>query len=59
MEALYATQMGLAIAVPGLLMGGMLHHRQQKLTIELDELKALLAGALAGAHAGAHATARV
>lgn len=46
-EALYATQMGLAIAVPGLLMGGMLHHREQKLAIELDELKALLAGALA------------
>jgi biopolymer transport protein ExbB len=45
-EALYATQMGLAIAVPGLLMGGFLHHREQKLRVELEELKALLSGAL-------------
>jgi biopolymer transport protein ExbB len=44
-EALLATQMGLAIAVPGLLMGGMLHHRQQKLELELEELKELLGGA--------------
>lgn len=44
-EALYATQMGLAIAVPGLLMGGVLHHRQHKLQLELEELKALLCGA--------------
>lgn len=45
-EALLATQMGLAIAVPGLLTGGMLHHRQQKLAIELEELKAILSGAM-------------
>lgn len=45
-EALYATQMGLAIAVPGLLMGGVLHHKERKLALELEELKALLAGAL-------------
>lgn len=45
-EALYATQMGLAIAVPGLLMGGVLHHREQKLALELEELKELLGGAL-------------
>jgi biopolymer transport protein ExbB len=44
-EALYATQMGLAVAVPGLLMGGLLRHRQQKLELELDELKELLEGA--------------
>lgn len=47
-EALYATQMGLAVAVPGLLTGGMLHHRQQKLELELDQLKELLSGAWKG-----------
>jgi biopolymer transport protein ExbB len=45
-EALYATQMGLAIAVPGLLMGGILHHREERLAMELDELKEIFAGAL-------------
>jgi biopolymer transport protein ExbB len=45
-EALYATQMGLAIAVPGLLAGGMLYHKQQTLELEFDALKALLGGAL-------------
>ncbi|MEQ1564996.1 MAG: MotA/TolQ/ExbB proton channel family protein [Myxococcota bacterium] len=44
-EALYATQMGLAIAVPGLLMGGFLHHREERLQHELDELKEILGGA--------------
>jgi biopolymer transport protein ExbB len=43
-EALLATQMGLAIAVPGLLMGGLLHHRQQKIALEIEELKELLGG---------------
>ena len=46
-EALYCTQVGLAVAVPGLLMGGLLHHRQQRLLLELDELRELLGGALA------------
>ncbi len=50
-EALYATQMGLAIAVPGLLVGGILHHREQKLTQELFGLKELLRGAWRGAAA--------
>lgn len=45
-EALYATQMGLAIAVPGLLMGGILHHRQERLSLELEQLKELLGGAM-------------
>ena len=44
-EALYATQMGLAIAVPGLLMGGALHQRQTTLARELQALKAIYAGA--------------
>ncbi len=47
-EALYATQMGLAVAVPGLLMGGFLAHRQHIIGHELDELKELLGGALEG-----------
>ena len=45
-EALYATQMGLAIAVPGLLMGGMLHHREQNLAHDLEGLKAIFSGSL-------------
>jgi biopolymer transport protein ExbB len=45
-EALYATQMGLAIAVPGLLTDGVLHHRGERLTLELDELREILAGAM-------------
>lgn len=45
-EALYATQMGLAIAVPGLLAGGILDHHQQRLAHELATLKELLGGAL-------------
>jgi biopolymer transport protein ExbB len=45
-EALYATQMGLAIAVPGLLTGGFLHHKEERLATELDELKEILGGAL-------------
>jgi biopolymer transport protein ExbB len=44
-EALYATQVGLAIAVPGLLMGGALSRREQRLAAEIEELKAILAGA--------------
>ncbi len=47
-EALYATQMGLAIAVPGLLMGGILFHKQHKLRLEIEELKAMLSGAWKG-----------
>jgi biopolymer transport protein ExbB len=48
-EALYATQMGLAIAVPGLLVGGALHQRQASLRRDLDSLKAIFAGAERGA----------
>lgn len=44
-EALYATQMGLAIAVPGLLMAGFLKQREASLSTELEELKAILGGA--------------
>ena len=41
-EALYATQVGLAIAVPGLLMGGFLHHRERNLAHDLDALRSIL-----------------
>lgn len=41
-EALYATQMGLAIAVPGLLLGGYLQHIEQNLRNDLRELEAVL-----------------
>jgi biopolymer transport protein ExbB len=44
-EALLATQMGLAIAVPGLLTSGVLHHREHKLALELEQLKARFGGA--------------
>lgn len=47
-EALFATQMGLAVAVPGLLMAGFLRHRQDQLSHELGELKALLGGSWRG-----------
>lgn len=52
-EALYATQMGLAIAVPGLLVGGALHQRQARLRSDLDSLKAIFAGAERRAERGA------
>lgn len=39
-EALYATQMGLAIAVPGLLAGGYLKQRQRDIRVGLDVLRA-------------------
>jgi biopolymer transport protein ExbB len=45
-EALFSTQMGLAVAVPGLLVGRVLARRQALLAIELDEVKnAVCAGA--------------
>ena len=47
-EALYATQMGRAIAVPGLLAGGALHQRQARIRRDLASLKALFAGAAQG-----------
>lgn len=45
-EALFSTQLGLAVAVPGLLAGRILARRQALLAIELDEVKnAVCAGA--------------
>lgn len=47
-EALYATQMGLAIAVPGLLVGGLLRSREDALRVEIESIKALICGSWRG-----------
>ena len=41
-EALFTTQMGLAVAIPGLLVGRVLDRRQTVLETELDKLKDIL-----------------
>jgi len=41
-QALISTQMGLSVAIPGLLVGRILDRRQRKLVTELDRLKNLL-----------------
>ena len=41
-RALFTTQMGLAISIPGLLIGRMVEHRQNDIHRELDQLKDLI-----------------
>lgn len=41
-QALFTTQMGLAIAIPGLVVKGILDKRQQRLEVELAQLKDIL-----------------
>lgn len=41
-QALFTTQMGLAVAVPGLLVGNMLDRRQKSISTDLAQLKDLL-----------------
>ncbi len=41
-QALISTQMGLAVAIPGLLAGRILQRRQTRLEMELEQLKELL-----------------
>ncbi len=41
-EALVSTQVGLGVAIPGLLVGRMLNRKQERLTAELEELKNIL-----------------
>lgn len=41
-RALFTTQMGLAISIPGLLIGRMLERKQQKINQELDQIKDLV-----------------
>lgn len=43
-EALFSTQMGLAVAIPGLVLGRVLARREERLLTELDELRELLCG---------------
>jgi biopolymer transport protein ExbB len=41
-EALFSTQMGLAVAIPGMIAGRMLTRRQAKITLELAQIKNML-----------------
>lgn len=47
-QALFSTQMGLCVAVPGVIVGRLLDRRQRRFEEELDQIKALVGGALAG-----------
>ncbi|MEM9491412.1 MAG: MotA/TolQ/ExbB proton channel family protein [Myxococcota bacterium] len=44
-QALFSTQMGLCVAIPGVIVGRLLDRRQHRLEEELDQIKALLGGA--------------
>ena len=48
-QALVTTQMGLAVAIPGLILGGLLSARQTRLEDELTELAELLCARAGGA----------
>ncbi len=43
-QALFTTQMGLAVAIPGLVVNGMLQRKQRELLLELAQLKDILCG---------------
>ena len=43
-QALLTTQFGLAVAIPGLILKGLLDRRQRTIEIQLQELKALVCG---------------
>lgn len=43
-EALFSTQMGLCVAIPGVIVGRLLDRRQRRFEEELDQIKALLGG---------------
>ncbi len=45
-QALFSTQMGLCVAIPGVVIGRLLDRRQHRLEEELDQIKALLGGEL-------------
>ena len=52
-QALFTTQMGLAVAIPGLLVAGMLDRKQKWITLELAQIKDILCGEMkAGAKPG-------
>jgi biopolymer transport protein ExbB len=43
-QALFSTQMGLCVAIPGVIVGRLLDRRQRRIEEELDQMKALLGG---------------
>ena len=43
-QALFSTQMGLCVAIPGVIVGRLLDRRQHRFEEELDQIKALLGG---------------
>ncbi len=43
-QALFSTQMGLCVAIPGVIVGRLLDRRQRVVEEELDQIKALLGG---------------
>lgn len=43
-EALFTTELGLCVAIPGLVVGGFLDQRQRRFEEELDQIKVLLGG---------------
>jgi biopolymer transport protein ExbB len=47
-RALFTTQMGLAISIPGLLIGRMIERRQQNIDRELDQIRDLVCAMKAG-----------
>ncbi|GAB4113421.1 MAG: MotA/TolQ/ExbB proton channel family protein [Wenzhouxiangellaceae bacterium] len=44
-QALFTTQMGLAVAIPGMVVNGILHRQERDLLIELAQLKDILCAA--------------
>jgi biopolymer transport protein ExbB len=46
-QALFSTQMGLCVAIPGVIIGRLLDRRQRQFEEELDQIKALLGGTTA------------
>jgi biopolymer transport protein ExbB len=44
-QALFSTQMGLSVAIPGVIVGRLLDRRQHRIEDELDQIKAHLGGA--------------
>ena len=43
-QALFSTQMGLCVAIPGVVVGRLLDRRQHRFEEELDQIKALVGG---------------
>ena len=47
-QALLTTQFGLAVAIPGLIVRGLLERRQRVLESQMEEVKEILCGSVAG-----------